>query len=305
MLRLLTVDGVDPRTELRDFLTTRRGRITPAQAGIPPTVGRRRVPGLRRDEVALLAGVSVEYYTRFEQGHARGVSEEVVSGIAAALRLNDTERTHLFDLVRSLGPGARRRRSKPASREIRPGMQTLLDSMTDAAAVLQDEHTNILASNTLGRALYDDLYNQRGREANEPPNHARFIFLDNRSHSFHRDWDSAANNAVALLRASAGKNPFDKALTDLIGELSTRSDDFRHLWAAHDVGRHTTGVKSLYHQSVGDLDLSYEYLSTTADPNLAILVYYAEPGTAAHDGLRLLATVATTDSNHASADHAD
>lgn len=279
---------MDHRTEVREFLTSRRARISPRQAGLP-SYGTRRVPGLRRAEVAQLAGVSVEYYSRLERGDLSGVSDSVLDALARALRLNDEERTHLEDLARAAGPVARRRR-RPAPQQVRPTVQRMLDAMTDAPAFVMNGRGDLLATNALGRALYAPMIEgARGGT----PNHARFIFLDPRSRRFWGDWDRAADDTVALLHAQAGRDPYDKNLTDLVGELSTRSEDFRTRWARHDVRLHHIGTKPFHHPVVGELRLSYESLDLTADA-LTLVAYGAEPGSDSEDKLRLLASWATT-----------
>jgi transcriptional regulator with XRE-family HTH domain len=279
---------VDNRGEVRDFLASRRARITPERAGLAVSAGSRRVPGLRRGEVATLAEVSVEYYTRIERGNLRGVSDSVLHAIAGALRLDEAERTHLFDLAHSAGPGTTRTRH--AQQRIRPGLQRVLDAMTDTPATVHNSRLDILATNRLGYALYSDVFADQQR----PANHIRFIFLDPRSHDFYPDWRSSANDAVAVLRAEAGHDPYDQALSNLIGELSTRSDEFRTRWAAHDVRQHRTGTKRLYHPVVGDLELGFERHDVTADPGLVLQAYSAKPDSPSHDALSLLASWAAT-----------
>ncbi|MEU7832232.1 helix-turn-helix transcriptional regulator [Nonomuraea sp. NPDC049129] len=279
---------MDNRSEIREFLTSRRARISPQQAGLPSS-GRRRVPGLRRAEVAQLAGVSVEYYSRLERGDLSGVSGSVLDALARALRFNDEERTHLEDLARTAGPGPRRRR-RPAPHTVRPNVQRLLDAMTEAPAFVMNGRGDVLATNLLGRALYAPMI-EAARGAT--PNHARFIFLDARSHQFWGDWERAANDTVALLHTQAGRDPYDKTLTDLIGELSTRSDDFRARWAHHDVRQHHKGAKPFHHPVVGDLHLTYESLALAAD-DLTLVAYGTEPGSDSEDKLRLLASWAAT-----------
>ncbi|MEU6040745.1 helix-turn-helix transcriptional regulator [Actinomadura sp. NPDC047616] len=279
---------MDHRSQIREFLTSRRARISPQQAGLP-SYGTRRVPGLRRAEVAQLAGISVEYYSRLERGDLSGVSDSVLDALARALRLNDEERTHLEDLARTAGPGQRRRR-RSAPQRVRPTVQRMLDAMTDAPAFVMNGRGDILATNALGRALYAPMIDAaRGAT----PNHARYIFLDPGSHQFWGDWDRAADDTVALLHAQAGRDPYDKDLTDLIGELSTRSDDFRARWARHDVRQHHIGTKPFHHPVVGDLHLTYESLDLPAD-GLTLVAYGTEPGSESEDKLRLLASWATT-----------
>jgi transcriptional regulator with XRE-family HTH domain len=265
--------AVDNRNEIRQFLASRRARITPEQAGLPAYGGNRRVPGLRREEVALLAGVSVDYYTRLERGNFGGVSEAVLDALARALQLDEAERGHLFDLARAANTTARPRR-RPVHQRVRPGIQRILDAMTDAPADLRNGRRDILAANRLGYALYSELFVDPVR----PANVARFLFLSPRAQDFFPDWDGTANDLVANLRTEAGRNPYDRGLQDLVGELSTRSQEFRTRWAAHNVRQHQTGRKRLHHPVVGDLELTYEVLELPADPGLALVVYGAEPG---------------------------
>jgi hypothetical protein len=284
---------MDSHSELREFLMTRRARLTPEQAGLPDFGGRRRVGGLRREEVALVAGISVEYYTRLERGNASGVSESVLDGISRALQLDDAEHAHLHDLVRAgtATPGAARRRSPTRVGQVPPSVRQMIDAMKDVAVLVQNGRGDIAASNSLGEALYSEMYVQPQR----PPNFGRFVFLDPRSHDFYLDWDDAARQTVALLRSEAGRAPHDRALSNLVGELSTRSDTFRDLWATHNVREHRTGLKRVHHPVVGDLTLSFEGLQITSAPGLLMLPYTAEPGSASHEKLQLLANwLATT-----------
>jgi transcriptional regulator with XRE-family HTH domain len=281
---------MDNRDAIREFLASRRAKITPEQSGLPVYGAKRRVPGLRRGEVAMLAGVSVEYYTRMERGSLAGVSESVLEAVARALQLDDAEQAHLHDLARASSPGSRpRRRARPAQ-SVRQSVQLTLNAITNAPAFVRNGRLDILAANPLGYALYSDMYAGPAR----PANHGRFIFLDDRSRSFYPDWDRAANDTVAILRTEAGRDPYDRGLTDLVGELSTRSEEFRTLWAAHNVRQHYTGRKHLHHPVVGDLDLMYEAMDVSADAGLSLLVYTAEAGSATEDALRLLAGWATT-----------
>lgn len=285
----LSVDVVDHRTDIREFLTSRRARITPQQAGLPVYGGNRRVTGLRREEVAMLAGVSVDYYTRLERGNLRGVSDNVLDALAQALQLDDAERAHLFDLARAANTTPRSRR-RPSAARVRPSMQRVLDALIGAPAWVHNDRLDFLAANRLGYALYSEMFADPAR----PVNSARFMFLNPRSHDFYVDWENIADNTVAILRGAAGRNPYDKALSNLVGELSTRSEDFRTRWAAHDVRLHRTGVKKLHHPIVGDLDLTYEGMELPADPGLMMFVYTAEQGTRSEDGLKLLASWAAT-----------
>lgn len=275
--------------DVKEFLSSRRARITPEQAGLPAYGGNRRVAGLRREEVALLAGMSVDYYNRLERGNLHGASDAVLGSIARALQLDEAETSHLFDLARvaSSSP-TKRRRSSPQS--VRPSVQRLLDAMTDAPAWVRNARHDFLAANRLGFALYSEMFTEPTR----PANNARFVFLNERSKHFFPDWERAADDIVAMLRSEAGVNPYDRDLSDLIGELSTRSEIFRTKWAVHNVRFHRTGTKRLHHPEVGDLELSYEAMELSSDPGLTFLAYTAEPNSPSADGLRLLATWAAT-----------
>ena len=278
------------REEIREFLTSRRARITPEQAGLPTYGGdRRRVPGLRRDEVALLADISSQYYTRLERGKATGVSEGIIDGIARALQLDEAERTHLLDLMRAAGTTTRSPRRPPPGR-VRSTVQRVLDSMIGTPAFVLSGRLDILTANQLGYALFSPIYADPVR----PPNAARFVFLDPHATEFYRDWNKVADDTVALLHAEAGRRPYDRGLSDLIGELSTRTNEFRGRWAAHDVRIHTTGPKLIHHPVVGDLELWYESFPLALDLSQSLLTYTAEPGSPTQDALNLLASWAAT-----------
>ncbi len=284
-----TVDEVDKRSEVREFLTTRRARLTPDQVGLAST-STRRVPGLRRSEVAALAGVSVEYYARLERGQIAGASSGVLDALARALQLDEAERAHLLDLARAADgiptSGRARRHTPPRAAAARPSLRWALDAITDGVAFVRDSHQNLLAANTLGAAFYSPVIGDGGRV----PNLARFQFLDPASRDFYPDWDLFAQMCVGVMRAEAGRDPHDRGLQDLVGELSTRSEVFRRLWAAHDVRTHGTGTKRFVHPVVGELTLAYEELAITAEPGLVLLVYTAEPGSPSAERLRLLAS---------------
>ncbi len=279
---------MDNRLEVREFLTTRRARLAPDDAGIP-ALGTRRVPGLRRSEVATIAGLSVEYYAKLERGQIAGASAGVLDALAGALQLDDTERAHLFDLARAadgVPTSGRSRRRTPSKSASRPSLQWALQAITDAVAFVRDPHQNLLATNTLGRAFYAPVIGDAGRT----PNLARFQFLDAASHDFYPDWDLFAQMCVAIIRTEAGRDPHDRGLQDLVGELSTRSEVFRRLWADHNVRTHGAGTKRFHHPVVGDLTLAYEELAITAEPGLVLMVYTAEPGSPSAEGLQLLAS---------------
>ncbi|GAA5051545.1 transcriptional regulator with XRE-family HTH domain [Thermocatellispora tengchongensis] len=284
------------QNDVRDFLRSRRARITPEEAGLPAYGGIRRVAGLRREEVALLAGMSVDYYNRLERGNLRGVSEGVLDSVARVLRLDEAEHAHLRDLARACNAApAKRRLAGP--RSVRPSLQRLLDAMTEAAAAILNSRLDVLAANRLGRALYLDALDQ----PEQPGNLARFAFLDPRSKDFYTDWETTAADTVAILRSAAGGNPYDRDLSNLIGELTTRSEDFRSRWAAHNVRFHRTGTKRLHHPVVGDLVLSFEAMDLSSDPGLVLLAYTAEAGSTSEDALRMLASWAATHQQHGSA----
>ncbi len=280
---------MDARSEIREFLNSRRAKLTPEQAGLV-AYGSRRVPGLRREEVAVLAGVSVPYYTRLERGEMGGVSESVLEALAHALQLDDAERAHLFDLARAVQPMAARRRRRPAKHAIRPSIHQMLAAFTGAPAFVRNGRLDMLAANPLGRALYRDVFDG----AVAPPNSARYVFLDSRARDFYVDWDKAASDVVAVLRSEAGRDPYDRCLSDLVGELSTQSNEFRIRWAAHNVRQHISGIKHFRHPVVGELNLTYDRLDLVADPGLTMFAYTAEPGSRDEETLRLLGSWAAT-----------
>ncbi|MCW2812112.1 MAG: helix-turn-helix protein, partial [Friedmanniella sp.] len=283
---------MDNRAVIRDFLTSRRARITPEQAGMSP-FGPRRVPGLRRSEVAALAGVSVEYYAKLERGSLGGASAGVLDALARALRLDDAERRHLFHLAQAADgtiAAMRPRRTGSSSRAVKPSLQWTLDAVTAGPAIIGNDRSDLLAANLLGRALYADLY----ADPTRPPNFARYTFLDSAARRFFPDWDLAADMSVANLRTAAGQDPHDKDLHDLVGELCTRSEDFRRRWGAHDVRTHGAGVKQFHHPVVGDLTLSYLSSDLRAEPGLSMTIYAAEPGSTTAEALTLLASWAAT-----------
>lgn len=275
---------------MADFLHTRRDRITPEQAGIIGG-GRRRVPGLRREEVAMLAGVSVEYYARMERGDLRGVSLDVLDALARTLQLNEAEIDHLADLANAAGPTPpRRRRNRLAPPRVKPELQRFLDAVTGAPMWVRDRHLDFVAANALGRALYAPMLEDPANRCNA----ARFTFLSPASRIFFPDWEHNADDVVATLRTYAGQNPLDKGLTDLIGELVTRSDTFQHRWAKHDVRHHRAGIKRIRHPDVGDLELSYEAMEFPANPDWFMFAFTAEPGSPTAERLALLGSLAAT-----------
>jgi transcriptional regulator with XRE-family HTH domain len=292
--------------DLKEFLTTRRAKISPEQSGLLVYGANRRVAGLRREEVALLAGISVEYYTRLERGTVGNVSEGVLDGLVRALRLDEAERDHLYRLVRAASAPPRRGARRPATRrQVRPSMQRVLDQML-LPAFLRNGRFDVLAANDLGRALYSPLYAYAAAHTpGEPPNSARFIFLDPRAPDFFLDHDTTADDCVAFLRAEAGRDPYDKSLSDLVGELSTRSEDFRRRWAAHDVRYHRTGRKRLHHPLVGELELDYEAFEPPGDPGQRVNVYTAPPDSPSEAALNLLASWTVRDRPSVREDSAD
>jgi transcriptional regulator with XRE-family HTH domain len=286
----LTLDLMDDkeaaRAAVREFLTTRRARVTPTEAGLPAQGIRRRVKGLRREEVALLAGVSPEYYVRLERGHATGPSARVVDAVADVLRLDDDERAHLDRLLAALAPAPRRRSRGAAKDLVTPGIRVLLDSLDDLPAVVFNGRFDILAVNTLGRALFGPLFDLPGL-----PNCARFLFLyESRARELFPERDRIAADTVAMLRIEAGRHPDDPDLTELIGQLATRSTEFRTRWATNDVRAHRAGAKTFRHPLIGEVTLPYENLRVDAVSDQILNVYTPQPGTPEADAIRLLAS---------------
>jgi transcriptional regulator with XRE-family HTH domain len=281
---------MDNRAQVREFLISRRERISPAQAGLPAYGGsNRRVKGLRREEVALLAGMSIDYYVRMERGNLTGASEVVLDGIASALQLDEAERAHLFDLARAAQPAPPRQRRRKTS-GVTDGIQQILDAITDAPVWVRNARHDMLAANRLARALYAPVL----ADPRRPANNARFVYLDLAAREFFADWERAADDIAAMLRSEAGSNPHDKQLVELIGELSTRSEEFRSRWAAHNVRFHRTGRKCIHHPVVGTLDLDFEAMEFPAHPGLTMLAYTAAAGTPTADSLKMLASWAAT-----------
>ena len=275
--------AVTNSADVREFLMSRRARVTPEQSGLAAYGANRRVPGLRRGEVAALAGVSVEYYSRLERGNLSGVSDNILDAVARALQLDEAERAHLRHLARATDPPSLRPRRVPA-RQVRPNVRRVLDLMTEVPAVVNSTRLDLVASNALGAALFAPVL----ATADRPPNHARFTFLDPAARAFWVDWERAADDAVATLRTEAGRAPDDEALRDLTRDLVERSAEFRARWHAHDVRLHLTGTKHVHHPVAGEMVLDFEVLELPADPGLTLVVFSAEPGTAADEGLRLL-----------------
>ncbi|HEX8344415.1 MAG TPA: helix-turn-helix transcriptional regulator [Actinoplanes sp.] len=284
---------MDNRDEIRDFLTTRRERLSPEQAGLPFFGGgKRRVKGLRREEVAMLAGMSTDYYTRLERGNLTGVSDTVLDALARALRLDEAERAHLFNLAGTANTSTRAAAGNPPRRPahragVRQGVQRILDTI-NAPAYVRNGRMDILAANQLGRALFADAYG-----SGSTFNLARYLFLDPRARDFFLDWETVAITSVAALHAEAGRNPYDRGLTDLVGQLSTRSEQFRSWWATHNVKLHYTATKTLHHAIAGDLELTGEALHLPGDPDLAIITYTGEPASPTEHAIAFLASWST------------
>ena len=283
---------MDNQAEVREFLATRRAKLSPQQAGVPLYGTRRRVPGLRREEVAQLAGLSTDYYTRLEKGNLRSASETVLEAIARALQLDDAEHAHLLDLARAARDGARPVRRRPPAKQVRPSLQHLLDALTGGAAFVVNGRLDVLASNALYRSLMHDVFDTDAL----PPNLARYCFLDPRSATFYDDWSATADITVAILRTEAGRSPHDRPLSDLVGELATRSDEFRVRWARHDVRLHTSGTKRFRHPLVGDYACSTTRIPLPADPGLSLTCYTPAPATPSADAVAVLASWAATQS---------
>lgn len=272
--------------DIKDFLMTRRARIRPEQVGLPPG-RRRRVPGLRREEVAQLAGVSTEYYIQIERGAVAGVSDDVLHAVARALRFTDDETTHFFDLARAaIGARAVTRVKRGAGSAIPDGVQALIDTMTGSPAIVMNGNLDIVAANRLGRALYGPLFDR----ATGVPNFARFIFFDTFSEQVFPEWEQTADEAVALLQAEAARSPRSPAITQTVGELATRSEEFRSRWAAHNVAPHRHGTKRFRHPDFGELTLTYNVFAVTAAAGLLLVGYTAEAGSPSAQALQILAS---------------
>ncbi|MCD9873575.1 helix-turn-helix domain-containing protein [Streptomyces guryensis] len=275
--------ALDRRAELSEFLRTRRARLKPEDVGLPDFGRHRRVPGLRREELAQLAGVSVAYYTRLEQGNGRNVSAEVLDSIARALRLSDAEHAHLTHLAKP-----KQHKKKPAARsqQVRGTLLQLLDSMDGVPAYISGRRSDILAWNRMAAAVFGDW----GELPAQERNWARLVFLRPQYRELFFDWEQKASDVVSFLRMDAGCYPDDPRLSALVGELSVKSEEFRRLWATHDVKEKGYGVKHLHHPLVGDLTLNFESFRSADDDGQALLTYHAEPGSASADALRLLAS---------------
>lgn len=275
---------MDTQAEISSFLTPRRARLTPEQAGVPLYSGNRRVPGLRREEVAHLAGVSADYYARLERGKVSGASLEVLDAISRALQLDEDEREHFHNLVQVTRQRSPRSRASTRS-VVRPGIQRVLDSIPTPAFV-QNARLDRLASNRIGRALYSLPLDGSG----DHYNYATYLFLNPNAPRFHRDFDIAKHNVVALLHTATARDPYDRELIEIIGTLSTQSPEFRKLWASHDIFRYRSGAKLLTHAEIGDLEFGYESFELSTDPGLVMLVYTVDPDNVTADAFQLLAS---------------
>lgn len=275
--------ALDRRAELSEFLRTRRARLKPEDVGLPDFGRHRRVPGLRREELAQLAGVSVAYYTRLEQGNGRNVSAEVLDSIARALRLSDAEHNHLTHLAKP-----KTHKKKPAARteQVRGALRQLLDSLDGVPAYVSGRRGDILAWNRMAAAVFGDWDELPAPQRNW----ARLVFLSPEYRELFVEWEQKASDIVSFLRMEAGCYPDDPRLSALVGELSVKSEEFRRLWATHDVREKSYGVKRLRHPLVGDLTLDFESLRLADDDGQALTMYHAEPGSPSAEALRLLAS---------------
>jgi transcriptional regulator with XRE-family HTH domain len=274
--------------DVREFLMSRRSRITPAQAGLPAYGGTRRVAGLKREEVAMLTGVSTEYYARLERGNLRGVSESVLESLAGALKLDEAERAHLLDLAKAAGP-SRASGTRRARAEVRPSVQRILAGMTGTPAYVRNSRMDIVAANSLCFALYTGILSPETL----PLNLARFMFLDPRSRDFFLEWETVADDLAAALRTVSGGSPSDRALNSLIGDLATGSTEFSTRWARHDVRFHRSARKTLHNPLVGDIELTGDALELPGE-GLTLIAYTAEPGSHAQEQLDFLTSWSTT-----------
>ncbi|CAN7343845.1 helix-turn-helix transcriptional regulator [Arthrobacter sp. LjRoot78] len=282
---------MDTTKDVREFLRSRRSHITPAQAGLPAYGGTRRVAGLKREEVAMLAGVSTEYYARLERGNLRGVSESVLDSLSRALQLDEAERAHLFDLAKAAAPaassGVRRART-----ELRPSIGRLLAGMTGTPAYVRNSRMDVVAANNLCYALYTDILSP----TTLPLNLARFMFLDPRSRDFFVDWETLADDFAAAMRAESGRSPRDRVLNHLIGDLAAGSIEFSTRWARHNVRFHRTARKTMHNPLVGDIELTGDALELPGE-GLTLIAYTAEAGSHAQDQLDFLASWSTSNSS--------
>lgn len=276
--------GLDPRAELSEFLRTRRARLKPEDVGLPHFGRHRRVPGLRREELAQLAGVSVAYYTRLEQGNGRNVSAEVLDAIARALRLSEAEYAHLMHLAK---PKPQKKKQQAGRAEqVRGALRQLLDSIETVPAYITGRRSDLLAWNRMAAAVFGDWSELPAQERNW----ARLVFLRPDYRELFVEWDQKAYDMVSYLRMDAGRHPDDPLLSSLVGELSLKSEEFRRLWATHDVKEKSYGVKRMRHPLVGELTLNFESFTLTDGSEQSLVTYYPEPGSPSAEALRLLAS---------------
>jgi transcriptional regulator with XRE-family HTH domain len=282
---------VDHNAELKEFLRTRRARLSVDDVEIGGTAGVRRVPGLRREEVAQLAGVSVDYYSRLEQGRNLNVSDEVLDAVARALRLDDIERSYLFQIARS-NPRRARRRTSARVQRVRPGVRRILDTLDGVApAFVFGRRMDVLATNRLARALMTDFEALPPRDRNM----LRYTFLDESARDLYVDWAEVARDNVAVLRLDAGRHPDDPLLAELVGELAVRSPEFRRWWADHNVRERSHGTKRYHHPLVGNFTVDYEAVALPGDADQTMCIYTAEAGSASESALQLLASWTATE----------
>jgi transcriptional regulator with XRE-family HTH domain len=277
------VESVQSDNRIGQFLRARRERLRPEEVGLPD-FGRRRVPGLRREELATLAGVSADYYVRLEQGRERHPSEQVLDALARALELDDDATAHLHELAR---PAKRRRRTAARPERVRPELQQLMEAWPHTPAFVMGRHMDVLAANPLAAALHGGF--ARGE------NLVRLVFLDPEARELYPDWDEIALDTVAVLRASVGPDLDDTRLTELVGELSLKSEQFRRLWARADVREKKHGIKRYVHPLVGELILRYQSFAVAGKPGQVLVVYHAEPGSPTEQALALLSSMAAGD----------
>lgn len=275
---------MDNEVEVREFLRTRRARIVPAQVGLVDG-GRRRVPGLRREEVALLAGISPDYYAKLERGSLRGVSPDLLTAVAHALRLNDTESDHLRDLARAASTNPNVESAAFVPTTLRPVLRRFLDSVTDYPVVIQAHTTDFIAGNLLGEAMMSPMLSDPASKRNN----ARFTFLNPSARTFYAEWEKGADAITGGLRKMVGQYPQDAALAALVQDLAATSDEFRERWASHNVRSHRNGVKRLLHPDVGELEFSFEALKLPDHPTWTMYAYVAEPESPTETRLKDLA----------------
>ncbi|TQC48956.1 XRE family transcriptional regulator [Rhodococcus sp. WS4] len=283
---------MDNQIEVREFLRTRRGRIGPTQAGLATGTGHRRVPGLRREEVALLAGISIDYYARMERGNLAGVSDDVLDSLSRALQLDEAETRHLYALTRAAQPQPQpiRRRKRSDDQAVRPTLQRFLDAVTGTPTWVRNQRMDFVAANPLGHALLAPLLTDPANRGNN----ARFVFLDPAARTYYPTWERGADDIVADLRTYAGRNPLDKGLTDLIGELVTRSVDFRIRWSAHEARFHRSRVEHIHHPEVGELEFAYEAVELADSPGWTMFGYTTESGSPTEDRVKILGSLIAT-----------